>query len=203
MVATSDLIQVFGISIGAIFALLTLLIGVFIWMVNRQDKTNERRHSETKESVASLEQETKESIDNLRQETREEFAKVRQETREEFANLRQETREEFAKVRQETKEEFAKVRQETKEEFAKVRQETKEEFAKVRAEMNDGLTNVRTEMAQQFQRQNEENERRHQEVMKAIGLLYQHTHGPDGRMIIPIDGADLVAPPTVPAPADD
>ena len=148
MVATSDLIQVFGISIGAIFALLTLLIGVFIWMVNRQDKTNERRHGETKESVASLEQETKESIDNLRQETR-------------------------------------------------------EEFAKVRAEMNDGLTNVRTEMVQMFQRQNEENERRHQEVMKAIGLLYQHTHGEDGRMIIPIDGADLVVPPTVPAPADD
>lgn len=148
MVATSDLIQVFGISIGAIFALLTLLIGVFIWMVNRQDKTNERRHGETKESVD---------------------------------NLRQETRDEFTKVRTEMQDEFAKVRQETKDEF----------------------TNVRTEMAQMFQRQNEESERRHQEVMKAIGLLYQHTHGEDGRMIIPIDGADLVVPPTVPAPADD
>ena len=170
MVATSDLIQVFGISIGAIFALLTLLIGVFIWMVNRQDKTNERRHGETKESVVSLEQETKESV-----------ASLKQETKESIDNLRQETREEFAKVRQ----------------------ETREEFAKVRAEMQEEFTKVRAEMAQQFQRQNEDNERRHQEVMKAIGLLYQHTHGEDGRMIIPIDGADLVVPPTVPAPAAD
>ena len=148
MIATSDLIQIFGISIGAIFALLTLLIGVFIWMVNRQDKTNDRRHSETKESIDSLRQGTKESIDSLRQ-------------------------------------------------------DTKDEFAKVRTEMNDGLTNVRTEMAQMFQRYNEENERRHQELLRAIGLLYQHTHDEDGRIIIPIDGANIVVPPAAPSPAAD
>ncbi len=162
MITPSDIIQIMGIGAGAMVALFTVFTGFFAWVVNRQDKTNDRRHGETKESV-----------DNLRQETKEEFDKVRNE---------------IAEVREETKEEFAKVRNE----IAEVRMETKEEFA-----------NVRMEMAQQFQRQNEENERRHQEVMKGIGLLYQHTHGEDGRMIIPIDGADLVVPPTVPAPADD
>ena len=69
--------------------------------------------------------------------------------------------------------------------------------------MKEEFDKVRTETAQLFQRYNGENERRHQEVMKAIGLLYQHTHGEDGCMIIPIDGSDLVVPPTVPAPAAD
>ena len=178
MIATTDLVQIIGISVGAMFALLTLLIGVFVWVINRQDKTNDRRHSETKESV-----------DSLRAETKEEFANVRAETKESIDNLRQETKDEFARVRAETKESIDNLRQETKDEFAKVRAETKQEFA-----------NVRAEMAQLFQRQNEENERRHQEVMKAIGLLYQHTHGEDGRMVIPIDSAELVVPPTVPRP---
>lgn len=173
MIAISDLIQIMGIGAGAMVAMFTVFTGFFAWVVNRQEKANDRRHGETKESV-----------DNLRQETKEEFDKARRETKEEFDKVRNE----IAEVREETKEEFAKVRNE----IAEVRMETKEEFAK-----------VRLEMAQMFQRQNEENERRHQEVMKAIGLLYQHTHGEDGRMIIPIDGADLVVPPTVPAPADD
>ena len=181
MITASDFIQITGISVGAVFALLTLLVGFFVWVVNRQDKTNDRRHSETREAVDNLRAETKESIDSLRQETKDEFS-----------NVRAETKEEFAKVRAETKEEFAKVRAETKESIDSLRQETKDEFS-----------NVRAEMAQLFQRYNEENERRHQEVMKAIGLLYQHTHGEDGRMIIPIVGAGLVAPPTTPAPAAD
>ena len=181
MIAISDLIQIIGISVGAMFALLTLMIGVFVWVINRQDKTSDRRHSETKESVDNLRQETKESIDHLRQEMKEEFTNVRTEMKEEFTN----------------------VRTEMKEEFANVRAEMKEEFANVRTEMKDGLTDVRTDMAQMLQRQDEENQRRHLEVMKAIGLLYQHTHGEDGRMIIPMDSADLVVPPTVPAPAAD
>ena len=159
MITASDLIQITGISVGAVFALLTLLVGFFVWVVNRQDKTNDRRHSETKESV-----------DNLRQDT---------------------------------KDEFAKVRAEMKDDFAKVRAETKDEFAEVRTEMKDEFTKIRAEMAQMFQRYNEENERRHQEVMKAIGLLYQHTHGEDGRIIIPIDGANIVVPPAAPSPAAD
>ena len=140
-------------------AMFTVFAGFFVWVVNHQDRTNDRRHGETKESV-----------DNLRQET---------------------------------KDEFTKVRAEMQDEFTKVRTEMQDEFTKVRTEMQDEFTKVRAEMAQMLQRSDEENERRHQEVMKAIGLLYQHTHGEDGRMIIPIDGADLVVPPTVPAPADD
>ncbi len=173
MISIAELTQIIGITIGAMFALLTLLVSVFIWAINRQDKTNGRWHNETRESA-----------DDLRKDTAEEFHKVRRETKEEFDNARRETKEEFDKVRNE---------------IAQVRAETKDEFDKVRNE----IAEVRTEMAQMFQRYNEENERRHQELLRTIGLLYQHTHDENGRVIIPMDGANIVAPPAAPSPAAD
>ena len=184
MISIAELTQIIGITIGAMFALLTLLVSVFIWAINRQDKTNGRWHSETRESA-----------DDLRKDTSEEFHKVRRETKEEFDNARRETKEEFDNARRETKEEFDKVRNE----IAQVRAETKDEFDKVRNE----IAEVRTEMAQMFQRYNEENERRHQELLRTIGLLYRHTHDENGRVIIPMDGANIVAPPAAPSPTAD
>ena len=37
-----------------------------------------------------------------------------------------------------------------------------------------------------FRELEEANERRHQELLNAIGLLYQHTHDDNGRAIIPL-----------------
>ena len=50
-----------------------------------------------------------------------------------------------------------------------------------------------------FREMEEANERRHQELLKAIGLLYHHVHGDDGKAIIPLPNIEPVAP----TPADD
>ena len=55
------------------------------------------------------------------------------------------------------------------------------------------------EIDRRFREMEEANERRHQELLKAIGLLYHHVHGDDGKAIIPLPDVEPVAP----APADD
>ncbi len=50
-----------------------------------------------------------------------------------------------------------------------------------------------------FREMEEANERRHQELLKAIALLYHHVHDDDGKAIIPLPDIEPVAP----APADD
>ena len=114
-VTTSELIQIIGIVIGAMAALATLLVGIFIWVANHRDKGNERRHQETGQEVERRHQETMQVVERL----------------------------------------------------------------------------------------NEENERRHQELLKAISLLYRHVHADGSPAIVPLADVDPAAAPAMPAAADD
>ncbi len=50
-----------------------------------------------------------------------------------------------------------------------------------------------------FREMEEANERRHQELLKAISLLYRHVHADGSQAIVPLPNAE----PAAPAPADD
>ena len=50
-----------------------------------------------------------------------------------------------------------------------------------------------------FEQAEDVNERRHQEVLRAIGLLYHHVHADGSPAIVPLPDVD----PAVPAPADN
>ena len=50
-----------------------------------------------------------------------------------------------------------------------------------------------------FQHAEDVNERRHQELLRAIGLLYHHVHADGSPATIPLPDVD----PAVPAPADN
>ena len=56
-----------------------------------------------------------------------------------------------------------------------------------------------SEVDRRFQEMEESNERRHQELLKAIGLLYHHVHADGSPAIVPLPDIDPVAP----APADN
>ena len=61
------------------------------------------------------------------------------------------------------------------------------------------------ETDRRFREMEEANERRHQELLKAIGLLYRHVHADGSPAIVPLSDVDPAAAPAepVPAPAAD
>ena len=106
----------------------------------------------------------------------------------EFNHLRQDMMSEFNHLRQETVSEFGRLRQETMTEVNNLRQETVSEFGRLRQDM---------------MRLNEDGERRHQELLRAIAPLYRHTHAADGQPIVPLPEIEPSGATAAPAPADD
>ena len=72
-------------------------------------------------------------------------------------------------------------------------------FAQMEETMDRRFSEAAEAMDLRFQHAEETNERRHQEVLRAIGLLYHHVHADGSPAIIPLPDAD----PSVPAPADN
>ena len=56
------------------------------------------------------------------------------------------------------------------------------------------------EMDRRFREMEEANERRHQELLKAIGALYRHVHADGSPAIVPLPDID---PAIAPTPADN
>ena len=73
-------------------------------------------------------------------------------------------------------------------EVNRLRQETMSEFGRLRQEM---------------MRLNEDGERRHRELLRAIAPLYRHTHAADGQPIVPLPEVEPSGATAAPAPADD
>ena len=72
-------------------------------------------------------------------------------------------------------------------------------FIQMEEAMDRRFSEAAEAMDLRFQHAEETNERRHQEVLRAIGLLYHHVHADGSPAIIPLPDAD----PSVPAPADN
>ena len=205
-VTTVELFQVVGIAAAAMAGFMGVFAGVFIWASNVRDKgidrrlqaielrllaveqLVERRHHETVELVERRHQETMTEVNRLRQETMSEFDRLRQDMMGEVDRLRQETMSEFNHLRQDMMSESNRLRQDMMGEVDRLRQETMSESNRLRQEM---------------MRLNEEGERRHQELLRAIAPLYRHTHAADGQPIVPLPEIEPSGATAAPAPADD
>ena len=58
-------------------------------------------------------------------------------------------------------------------------------------------------LRQEMMRLDEEGERRHRELLRAIAPLYRHTHAADGQPIVPLPEVVPSGATAAPAPADD
>ena len=175
MMATSaEFIQLTGIGVGAIVALMTMMVGMFIWTTNYRDKSNYRQHQETRIRVDERYKETFDLVERRHRETLELVDCRYHQTLELVDRRYHQTLESMERLRQQTHESVDWLRQETYESVERLQQET----------------------AQMFERSGEQNDRRHQELLAAIRPLYHHVHSDDGQVIIP---AEEVAP----APADN
>ena len=63
-------------------------------------------------------------------------------------------------------------------------------FAQMEETMDRRFSEAAEAMDLRFQHAEETNERRHQEVLRAIGLLYHHVHADGSPAIIPLPDAD-------------
>lgn len=72
-------------------------------------------------------------------------------------------------------------------------------FGELGSDMDRRFRELEADIDRRFREMEEANERRHQELLKAIGALYRHVHGDDGKAIVPLPDIEPVAP----APADD
>ena len=72
-------------------------------------------------------------------------------------------------------------------------------FGEMEANIDRRFREMEANIDRRFREMEAANERRNQELLKAIGLLYHHVHGDDGKAIIPLPDIEPVAP----TPADD
>ena len=100
----------------------------------------------------------------------------------------QATMTEVNRLNQATMTEVDRLRQDMMSEVNRLRQETMSEFGRLRQEM---------------MRLNEDGERRHRELLRAIAPLYRHTHAADGQPIVPLPEVEPSGATAAPAPADD
>ena len=69
MATSTELIQMAGIGVGAMVALITLITGLFIWTINFRDKSNYRQHQETRNRVDERHEETFDLVERRHRET--------------------------------------------------------------------------------------------------------------------------------------
>ena len=69
MTPNAEFIQLTGIGVGAIVALMTMMVGVFIWTTNYRDKSNYRQHQETRIRVDERHKETFDLVERRHRET--------------------------------------------------------------------------------------------------------------------------------------
>ena len=69
MATSTELIQMAGIGVGAMVALITLIAGLFIWTINFRDKSNYRQHQETRNRVDERHEETFDLVERRHRET--------------------------------------------------------------------------------------------------------------------------------------
>ena len=155
-VTTIELMQVVGIAGGAMAGLMGVFAGIFIWAANVRDKVIAQRMQAVELRIQSVEQ----LVERRYQETVELVERRHQETVELVERRYQETVELVERRYQETVELVERRHQETMNEVNRLRQE--------------------------MMRLNEEGERRHGELLRAIVPLYRHTHADDGQPIVPL-----------------
>ncbi len=69
MTPNAEFIQLTGIGVGAIVALMTMMVGMFIWTTNYRDKSNYRQHQETRIRVDERHKETFDLVERRHRET--------------------------------------------------------------------------------------------------------------------------------------
>ena len=172
-----ELIQVVGIAAAAMVGFMGVFAGVFIWAANVRDKAIERRLQAVEQLVERRHNETVELVERRHQATMTEVNRLNQATMTEVDRLRQDMMTEVDRLRQDMMSEVNRLRQETMSEFGRLRQE--------------------------MMRLNEDGERRHRELLRAIAPLYRHTHAADGQPIVPLPEVEPSGATAAPAPADD
>ena len=91
MTPNAEFIQLTGIGVGAIVALMTMMVGMFIWTTNYRDKSNYRQHQETRIRVDERYKETFDLVERRHRETLELVDRRYYQTLESVERLRQET----------------------------------------------------------------------------------------------------------------
>ena len=183
-----ELIQVVGIAAAAMVGFMGVFAGVFIWAANVRDKAIERRLQAVEQLVERRHNETVELVERRHQATMTEVNRLNQATMTEVDRLRQDMMTEVNRLNQATMTEVDRLRQDMMSEVNRLRQETMSEFGRLRQEM---------------MRLNEDGERRHRELLRAIAPLYRHTHAADGQPIVPVPEVEPSGATAAPAPADD
>lgn len=102
MATSAELIQMAGIGVGAMVALMTLIAGMFIWTTNYRDKSNYRQHQETRIRVDERHKETFDLVERRHRETLEVVDQRHYQTQESMERLRQATQDSVERLRQET-----------------------------------------------------------------------------------------------------
>ena len=102
MATSTELIQMAGIGVGAMVALITLITGLFIWTINFRDKSNYRQHQETRNRVDERYEETFDLVERRHRETLEVVERRHQEILEVVDRRHYQTQEAMERMRQET-----------------------------------------------------------------------------------------------------
>ena len=102
MATSTELIQMAGIGVGAMVALITLITGLFIWTINFRDKSNYRQHQETRNRVDERYEETFDLVERRHRETLEVVEWRHQEILEVVDRRHYQTQEAMERMRQET-----------------------------------------------------------------------------------------------------
>ena len=102
MATSTELIQMAGIGVGAMVALITLITGLFIWTINFRDKSNYRQHQETRNRVDERYEETFDLVEWRHRETLEVVERRHQEILEVVDRRHYQTQEAMERMRQET-----------------------------------------------------------------------------------------------------
>lgn len=102
MATSTELIQMAGIGVGAMVALITLITGLFIWTINFRDKSNYRQHQETRNKVDERYEETFDLVEWRHRETLEVVERRHQEILEVVDRRHYQTQEAMERMRQET-----------------------------------------------------------------------------------------------------
>ncbi len=172
MATSTELIQMAGIGVGAMVALITVIAGLFIWTINFRDKSNYRQHQETRNRVDERYEETFDLVERRHREILEVVDRRHQEVLDVVDRRHQEVLDVVDRRHQEVLDVVDRRHYQTQEAMERMRQET----------------------LQMFEQSGEQNERRHQELLAAIRPLYHHVHGNDGKVMI-------LAEEVAPAPA--
>ncbi len=183
-VTTIELMQVVGITAGAMVGFLCVFAGIFIWAANVRDKVLAQRMQAVELGIQAVEQ----LVERRHQETMSEVGRLRQDMTGEVDRLRQDMTGEVDRLRQDMTGEVGRLRQDMTGEVGRLRQEMTGEVGRLRQEM---------------MRLNEEGERRHRELLRVIAPLYRHTHAADGQPIVPLPEIEPSDATAAPAPADD